>query len=59
MVIVPVMSYLWQVQDALIGFLGGVSLLFCYVLRGTAYVDWILYLGNYQNPKSKIESKIK
>lgn len=46
MVIVPVMSYLWQVQDALIGFLGGVSLLFCYVLRGTAYVDWILYLAS-------------
>ncbi|XP_063603815.1 probable peptidoglycan muropeptide transporter SLC46 [Penaeus indicus] len=46
LVIVPVMSYLWQVEDSLIGFLGGVSLLFCYVLRATAYVDWILYLAS-------------
>lgn len=47
MVIVPVMSYWWLVEDTLIGFLGAVSLLFAYVLRGTAYDSWILYLGNF------------
>lgn len=46
LVVVPVMSYLWQMEDSLIGFLGAVSLLFGSVLRGTAYADWILYLAS-------------
>lgn len=45
LLVMPTFSYYWQVQDAMLGFIGAVCMLFFYTILGTAPVAWVLYVG--------------
>lgn len=49
----PTLSYYWQVEDAMLGFFGGVCMLFFYTIYGTAPVAWVIYLGEWAEGKGK------
>lgn len=42
---VPACSYYLEVQDAMLGFIGGVSMIFFYTVFATAPEPWVLYIG--------------
>ncbi|XP_037781602.1 solute carrier family 46 member 3-like [Penaeus monodon] len=44
-VVIPLLSYYFRVEDSMLGFAGGVSALFTYVLRATAPAPWVFYLS--------------
>ncbi|KAK7077743.1 hypothetical protein SK128_018280 [Halocaridina rubra] len=46
LLVLPVLSYLWRVEDSIIGFLGGISMLFCYIVRATPPRPWVYYLSS-------------
>ena len=41
----PACSYYWRVQDATLGLVGGVSMVFFYIILGVAPQAWLLYVG--------------
>lgn len=45
-VVMPLLSYYFRVEDSMLGFAGGVSSLFTYVLRATAPAPWVFYLSS-------------
>lgn len=46
LLVMPTFSYYRRVQDTMLGFVGGVSMLFFYTILGTAPVAWVLYLAS-------------
>ena len=45
LLVMPFCSYYLRVQDAMLGFVGSVSMLFFYTVFGTAPASWVLYVG--------------
>ena len=45
LLVMPFCSYYLRVQDAMLGFVGSISMLFFYTVLGTAPAAWVLYLG--------------
>ncbi|XP_042860372.1 solute carrier family 46 member 3-like isoform X2 [Penaeus japonicus] len=46
LVVMPLLSYRFGVQDSMLGFVGGVSMVFNYVIKATAPVSWVLYVAS-------------
>lgn len=46
LVILPLLSYYWNVEDCILGFMGGVSIIFSHVIKATAPLPWVMYLAS-------------
>ncbi|XP_064082077.1 proton-coupled folate transporter-like [Macrobrachium nipponense] len=46
LLVVPLLSYFFRVDDGTLAFIGGTSTLFLYIVRGTAPLAWVMYLSS-------------
>ncbi|XP_068207678.1 probable peptidoglycan muropeptide transporter SLC46 [Palaemon carinicauda] len=46
LLVLPLLSYFCRVGDAVLAFIGGVSTLFLFIVRGTAPRPWVMYLSS-------------
>ncbi|XP_066951871.1 lysosomal proton-coupled steroid conjugate and bile acid symporter SLC46A3-like [Macrobrachium rosenbergii] len=46
LLVLPLLSYFFRVDDGILAFIGGTSTLFLFIVRGTAPQAWVMYLSS-------------